>query len=260
MNFSGSQHQELHPIEHVARAAGISTRTLRYYHQIDLLPPAYTAHDGRRHYDSSSLVRLQRILLLRSTGLELKTIAAILNDSRDEKAALQEHIVALEKQRQQLERKILTLHTTIRKLDKGETVELNESFEGFNDQYEEEVIERWGRDSFTQSNHWWKSLPETKRRGFFEVSQALIERWVSAGQAGYRADSPQAQELAALHVQWLRSIPGTPGHQGEADALSDYVRSLAQLYVTDERFAATYEGQAQFVHDALEHFLDHQQG
>lgn len=257
MDFDSDEPDRLHSIQRVAHAAGISSRTLRYYDQIGLLPPAATTGSGLRHYDSSSLVRLQRILLLRATGMELKTIAAVLDQEQDEQTALNEHIIALEKQRSVLDRQILTLRNTISTLDKGDIVGLHDSFEGFNEQYEHEVTERWGKEQFTRSNNWWRSLPETGRITFMEESRTLIARWVAAGRQGLTATCPQAQELAEAHIQWLASIPGTPGHRADPAALHGYVRSLAQMYVSDERFAATYEGQAQFVHDALEHFLDH---
>lgn len=258
MDFGAHEHSRLHSTQQVAHAAGISSRTLRYYDQIGLLPPVSTTSTGQRLYDSSSLVRLQRILLLRATGMELKTITAILDQEQDEKAALQKHIITLERQRSLLDRKILTLRNTITKLDKGDTMGLHDSFEGFNEQYEQEVTQRWGKDQFTRSNNWWKSLPETRRIEFMEESRSLITRWANAGKQGLAPSSTQAQELAKDHVTWLESIPGTPGHHADPAVLHGYVRSLAQMYVSDERFAATYEGQAQFVHDTLEYFLDHQ--
>lgn len=59
----------------VARAAGTTSRTLRHYDGIGLLEPSRVGDNGYRYYDRESLVRLQRIFLLRELGLSLPTIA-----------------------------------------------------------------------------------------------------------------------------------------------------------------------------------------
>lgn len=61
-----------------------------------------------------------------------------------------------------------------------------------------------------------------------------------------------AQGLARRHAQWLASIPGTPAAKPDGDARG-YVLGLAEIYVTDARFAANYGGAegAGLVRDAL---------
>jgi len=65
-------------IQEIARLAGTTSRTLRHYDDIGLLPPSRIAANGYRHYDEQALVRLQRILLLRELGLGLPQIAQVL--------------------------------------------------------------------------------------------------------------------------------------------------------------------------------------
>jgi hypothetical protein len=77
--------------------------------------------------------------------------------------------------------------------------------------------------------------------------------WIAAARdAGITPDSPQAQDLARRHVQWLTGIPGTPAADPDGD-VKGYVLGLAEMYVADERFAANYGGTegASFVRDAL---------
>jgi len=50
-------------IQDVARSAGTTSRTLRHYDDIGLLPPSRVGGNGYRYYDEDALVRLQRILL-----------------------------------------------------------------------------------------------------------------------------------------------------------------------------------------------------
>ena len=56
-------------IQDVTRATGVTSRTLRHYDEIGLLPASFTGPGGIRHYTDDALIRLQRILLLRDLGL-----------------------------------------------------------------------------------------------------------------------------------------------------------------------------------------------
>lgn len=250
-----SNSSERYTIAQMAKAAGVTSRTLRHYDHIGLLKPVGTTGGGYREYDRHGLVRLQRILLLRELGLELKAIGTILNREVDEITALQAHIGALEEQRTILDRRIKALRTTIGTITSGGNMDLDSSFEGFNEQYKDEVIERWGAKSYEASDRWWKSQSEAERRAFMDQSQRLMRDWSEAGAEGQAADSPRAQQLAAEHVSWLASIPGTPGYRGNRKQLGDYVLNLAEMYVADERFARNYAGQAGFVRDALQHYV-----
>ena len=69
-------------INDMARLAGITVRTLRYYDEIGLLPPAHTTPSGYRVYDESSLERLQQILFFRELDFPLSEIKELL-DSPD---------------------------------------------------------------------------------------------------------------------------------------------------------------------------------
>ena len=66
-------------VQQIARIAGTTSRTLRHYDDIGLLKPSRTGDNGYRFYDQASLVRLQRILLLRDLGLGLPAIAEVLD-------------------------------------------------------------------------------------------------------------------------------------------------------------------------------------
>ena len=53
----------------LARASGLSIRTVRYYDQIGLLTPSRRSASGHRVYDDADVRRLYRICLLRRVGL-----------------------------------------------------------------------------------------------------------------------------------------------------------------------------------------------
>ena len=85
---SGAAAKAPHGIADVARSAGVSSRTLRHYDAIGLLPATAVGDGGLRRYDDRALVRLQRILLLRGLGLGLAEIRRVLDGEQDDVTAL----------------------------------------------------------------------------------------------------------------------------------------------------------------------------
>lgn len=151
-------------IQEIARAAGTTSRTLRHYDDIGLLPPSRIGANGYRYYDAASLLRLQRILLLRELGLGLSTIAEVLDGERDSTAALRTHLRWLERERERLGRQIESVRSTLRRYERGEQLMATEAFDGFDHtRYRDQVIEKWGRDAYDRGDRWWSSLSADDR-------------------------------------------------------------------------------------------------
>ena len=87
----------------------VTSRTLRHYDAVGLLPPAWVAADGRRYYRRPELLRLQRILLLRELGMGLKPIAEALEREADPVSVLREHRDRLAGERDRLARLVRTV-------------------------------------------------------------------------------------------------------------------------------------------------------
>lgn len=64
----------------IARLAGVSLRTIRFYDEKGLLKPVSYSDSGYRYYDGESLAVLQHILMLKYLGFSLKKIEEILRD------------------------------------------------------------------------------------------------------------------------------------------------------------------------------------
>ena len=144
-------------IQQVARVAGTTSRTLRYYSEVGLLAPSRIGRNGYRFYNEDALVRLQRILLLRELGLGIPEITRVLAGERDPVSALGIHLQFLESEKNRLVRQIASVETTLRKLKGGEQLMPTEVFDGFDHtQYREEVIERWGQDAYDRADRWWR--------------------------------------------------------------------------------------------------------
>ncbi|WP_322410714.1 MerR family transcriptional regulator [Microbacterium invictum] len=248
-------------IQEIARAAGTTSRTLRPYDDIGLLPPSRVGTNGYRYYDRPALVRLQRILLLRDLGLGLAQIGEVLDRETNEQDALEGHLAWLREEQHRLTRQIASVQATIHALRGGEELMAENMFDGFDHtRYREEVEQRWGADAYAQSDSWWRGMSPDEKAAWQDRTAALARAWADAAERGIAPDGEEAQALAERHAQWLRGVPGTPG--GTPAEFGGYLRGLADMYVADPRFAANYATRdggsagAEFVRDALLHYAD----
>jgi DNA-binding transcriptional MerR regulator len=239
-------------IQELAKLAGTTSRALRHYDEVGLLPPSSIGANGYRYYDEAALVRLQRILLLRELGLGLPQIAEVLDRQKSERLALEAHLAWLRQEQERLARQIQSVTTTIDAL-KGVTQLMAEKmFDGFDHtRYKDEVEERWGKDAYQKGDAWWRGLSDAEKRAWKQRTVQLSADWAAAAQSGVAPDSPEAQALAARHLEWVTAIPGTPCGNVKA-----YLIGLGEMYVADPRFAANYatdgsDKGAVFVRDAL---------
>ncbi|WP_348789093.1 MerR family transcriptional regulator [Leifsonia sp. NPDC080035] len=240
-------------IQDIARLAGTTSRTLRHYDDIGLLPPTRVGSNGYRYYDRDALVRLQRILMLRDLGLGLPAVARVLDDRRDAAPALRDHLTWLRAERDRLARQIASVESTIHAMEEGEQIMAEDMFDGFDHtRYKDEVEERWGKEAYAVSDRWWRGMSETERAAWQHRQRALAADWMDAAARGVAPDSDEAQALARRHAEWLGDIPATPGY-GEGGPPAAYLTGLGDMYVADPRFAANYGGVegATFVRDAL---------
>ncbi len=243
-------------IQQIAKLSGTTSRTLRHYGDVGLLVPARTGGNGYRYYDDDNLVTLQRILLLREMGLGLDDIRDVLARDVTEERALQTHLGWLRQEQDRIARQIAAVSTTLHARKEGMSLVAENTFDGFDHtQYREEVEERWGGDAYRRSDRWWRAMSDAEKQEWQASTQALGADWTDAAARGVDPTSDEAQRLAARHVAWLRSIPGTPA--ADDGDITAYVLGLGEMYVADPRFAANYGGLAgaEFVRDALANFV-----
>lgn len=243
-------------IKQVAEMSGISTRTLRYYDQIDLLKPAAHTDSGYRIYAEEELNRLQQILLYRSLGMKLEQIQSILDDPAfNTLTALEAHHRKLKEEKAKINQLLATVEKTIQHT-KGEiTMTAEEKFEGFKKErleeneklYGEEIRAKYGNETIEKSNKKWMNLSEAdfqEMQGIEDELFAKLERLAEIKES----DAPEAEEIYELHKKWL--MYSWPNYSAEAH------KGLAQMYIADERFAKYYNHRAgkeivTLLHDAI---------
>lgn len=245
-------------INQLAKLAGVSTRTLRYYDQCGLLPPKTVRSNGYRIYGEAEVNRLQQILFYRELGVELSEIGRILAEKDfDGLSALRNHLSALREKRARLDRLIDNVQKSISAM-KGETEMTDEEkFEGFKEKlisdneqkYAEEIREKYGDEAVDRSNAKLKNMTK-EQYGELEALTQELNRTLRAAFEQGDPGSELAQKACALHKRWLCFY--WDHYSKEAH------RGVAQMYVDDPRFTAYYDaivpGCAVFLRDAVQIF------
>lgn len=255
----GNAADRLWSIAQLAKLAGVSTRTLRYYQQRGLLQPTAVDAAGVRYYNTATVLRLLRILLLRELGMSVADVGKVLSGDWSDLEALTHLSQQLREQQQHLDRQLAALTQSLNKLKQGEELMAEDILAGFDHtQYREEVEQRWGKQAYADSAAWWRALSVAEKNDFLTLSQQLAEDWQQAFHRGADPASDAAQQLAQRHVEWL-----TRYYQGHKPS-PEHLKGLADMYVADARFAANYEtvsgdGGAVFVRDALLIWADQDQ-
>lgn len=242
-------------INKLAKLAGVSTRTLRYYDELGLLPPARASSNGYRIYGQKEVDRLQQILFYRELGVSLEEIRNILaSKDFDGLSALECHLTALLVRREQLDLLVANVEKTIKTM-KGEiTMSDQEKFEGFlqkvvddnERQYGEEAREKYGDESVSRSNAKVLNMSKEQYIELEKLTEDLNETLKAAFVQGDPAGE-LAQKACRLHKKWLCFY---------WDAYSKEAHiGVTQMYVDDPRFTAYYDkiapGCAVFLRDAV---------
>ena len=110
----------LFTIGELARATGLSVRTIRYWSDESVLPPVTRSAGGYRLYDAESVARLQLIRTLRELGLGLDDVRKVLAGEATVAQVAAAHVVALDAQIRSLKVTRAVLSTVARR---GSTAE-----------------------------------------------------------------------------------------------------------------------------------------
>lgn len=247
-------------VQKLARLAGISARTLRFYDEIDLLKPARINSSGYRIYGKEEVDVLQQILFYRELGFPLNQIQEIMQSPEFDRAqALKKHRVQLLDKKKQLETLIFNVERSIAAQEGRITMSDKDKFEGFKQKliddnemkYGKEIREKYGDETVSKSNEKMKNMSQADYEAVTSLEKEVIEKLLEAYHSGDPA-SQIAQKAVDLHKQWLM-------HYWHDYSLEAHM-GLAQMYVDDERFTAYYDkhqaGLAVFLRDAVQVYTE----
>ena len=225
--------------------ARVSSRTLRHYDDLGLLPAQRDSVNNYRYYTTTDMLRLQQILFYRKLGLSLSEIQGILHapDFTLEKA-LSRHRSHLQKEQVRLQTLIQTVDHTLNYLKGKSTMNTQRLFKGLTPEEEnafaEEAAERWDPKLVKQSHQRWKNYSSTRQKEILAEGDAVYKE---LGQ--HISKSPESPEVQDLMQQWHRHIRYF--YEPTVEILS----GLGSLYVEDARFRKNFAS----IHPELPVFL-----
>ena len=215
-------------IQKLAELAGVTTRTLRWYHRIGLLTPSRIGENGYRYYGRAEVDRLQQILFYRALGVELARIGAILDDpSFDRLDALRGHLAALEKEEGRIQELIHTVKRTILSEERNEFMSDEAKFEAFkrrtvahNEEvygarYGAEIREKYGDEEAERASRDILDLTPERYQSWKDTGEAIQRKLEEAVRSGADPAGEAGRALAELHRAWLSfgSSPYDPARQ-----------------------------------------------
>jgi DNA-binding transcriptional MerR regulator len=237
----------------VAGFAGVTVRTLHHYDEIKLLVPSERSHAGHRRYGDADLDRLQQILFYRELGFPLDEIAALLDDpdaDPQEHLRLQHELLSARIEKLQKMAAAVKQAMEARKMGINLTPEEKfEIFGGFDpDEYAEEAQRRWGgTDAYRESQRRTASYTKEDWSRIRQEQEDWGRRFAALMDSGDVPESEAALDLAEEHRQQICRFC--------YECTYEIHTGLAEMYLNDPRFTATYEairpGMAEYLHDAI---------
>lgn len=245
---------EEYTVGRVGEIAGVTVRTLHHYDRIGLVRASGRTSAGYRVYEAADIERLHQVLTYRALGFGLDEIAGLIG-APDVDAV--EH---LRRQRALLAERGGKISAMVAAIDKelevramGMRLTPEEQLEVFGTdkvggEWADEAAARWGEtDAFRESQRRTATYSKEDWARLKEDSDAALRDFAAALAGAVPASSDVGMALAERHRQFLCSW------FYECDY--EMHRNLAEMYVADERFTATFDsvasGLAGYVHDAI---------
>lgn len=233
-------------IKEFAKFSGVSVRTLHYYDEIGLLPPAFVERTtGYRYYDENSLLRMQEILFYRELDFSLKSIGEILSSPHhDTQRSLEEQKKLLTLKKERLERLISSIDAAM----KGENI--MEAFDNSKfETYKAEAQEKWGKtDAYKEHAEKTKHYSQEKWNDLADGMDRIMAQFAMCMKAGNAPDSAEAQSLVKTLQEHITA--------NYYHCTKEILAGLGQMYVADERFQNNIDkhgnGTAAFIRDAIQ--------
>ncbi len=230
-------------INELAKLSGVSTRTLRYYDQIDLLKPERTEHNDYRVYEQTQVDLLQHILFYRELGVPLEEIKTLISSNDFEKStALENHLITLLNKKDQIEKLIENVRKTIKSEKEGTKMTNKEKFEGFKEQliseneqkYGNEIRQKYGDTTIDGANAKIKKMNENSYKEMEHIATSMNETLKEAFAIG-NPSGELAQKACDFHKELLLMTWPDGTYSKESHL------ALVESFVDDERFVKYYD-------------------
>lgn len=184
----------------ISKKRNISNRTLRYYDQINLLTPSFKNDYGKRFYSEEDLLKLEKILILKSLNMPLDDIQQLL-DKLTYKQILIAHYNHLQNQLSQLQSSISNTGALINLVTLDESLSWDRVTELI--QLSKNSASKW-MDYFTlEEQHYFKNhLPSINENiPLIEQYIAILKKIESYIALNVSPESTEGQEIALKLIE-----------------------------------------------------------
>jgi len=204
----------------LARRTGLTVRTLHHWDQVGLLSPSRRTAAGHRLYGSSDIRRLQRVLSLRTLGLTLDEIGALLRKRAPSlEAVLETQRDRVREQMGMLQDLEARLNRILGILAEGGAVT------------EEELLTTMEKMTMIEKHFSPEQLETLKKRQEAlgpEAIQAVEEEWprliASVREKMEKGADPASEEVQALAKRWKSLVQAFSGGDSQIES------SLGRMY------------------------------
>jgi DNA-binding transcriptional MerR regulator len=243
----------------VAEQLGVTVRTLHHYDEIGLVHPSGRSPAGYRLYTEDDLGRLQHVVVYRRLGFALEEVALLLEHPESVAQHLRRQRAAVTARLDEMRELVAALDRALeREMDNQPATpeDMKELFgEGFHDA-QAEAEDRWGEtDAWRQSRERTKGYTKADWEAVKAESDQTHRAFTDAMDAGAPPTSEQAMAAAERHRASMQRF---------YDCGYAMHRNLADMYVSDPRFTATYDeirpGMAEYVRAAIHANADRHEG
>ncbi|MGI8948600.1 MAG: MerR family transcriptional regulator [Ornithinimicrobium sp.] len=246
------QETQVLTVGQVAAELGVTVRTLHHYDEIGLLVPVERSYAGYRLYTEADLERLQHIVVYRRLGFALDEVATLLQQPDDVVTHLRRQRDSVMARMDQLGELVASIDTALEAQMTGYQITKDEQRElfgdAFDDDYAAEAEQRWGEtDAWAQSQQRTQRYSKEQWQQIKAETDMLSSRFIDLMQTGTAPEGTQAMRVAEDHRQHIC--------RWFYDCSPQMHAGIAELYVTDDRFAKSFEDQAaglaRYAHDAV---------
>ena len=261
---------ELFTIGQLARRTGVPARTVRFWSDAGLIPPAGRSAGGYRLFDSEAAARLDLVRTLRELGLGLDVVAAVLSRASTLGEVAATHVSALDAQIRALRLRRAVLSTVARHESTVEEAALMHKLARLSAQERQRIIDDFVTEVFQGVDPGSPAMGVA--RGMRQMPAELpddpapeqVEAWIelgelvadesfrrrardmalagpqAAGQAGPQADERIDHQLVAEHAGRALAAGIAPGSR-EGRAVLDQIVPPGTPPAERARLAATLE-------------------
>ncbi|GIP56657.1 MerR family transcriptional regulator [Paenibacillus sp. FSL W8-0186] len=229
----------LYTVKEVSSLSSVTVKTLHHYHKIGLLLPREISGAGYRLYGQKELERLQQILFYRELEFPLEQIKQLLERAPERLSVLKRQEELLLARQHRLQSVMATLRHSIHCMEKGESMDNSELFEGFDREEEwREALEE--HNTHLQESYDFNQLESAQIdvQGMNEQAReakAFMDEMARNLQAGVVHNSPEVEELICSHLEFMN-------RHGHAVSAQDFA-GQTRFFLSDSFHLQMLEGQ-----------------